>query len=177
MSSNDQETKHELSIEERRSRLERKAEVIRSRLFRHVDALDARRHQVTEVGRRAKETIPAAIGVVLASGALLGVGIGLITWAVRSRKKHLLSYRISKAIEPFRVEKRPSMFAEVGRKLLVTAVTIVASELTKRAAKNAFDGRVLDGALAVPQYPVTYSNGTHEGSMLHRLSARLGFGV
>ncbi len=138
--------KHELSLEERRARLERRAEVIRSRLFRHVDALDARRHQVTEVGRRAKALAPTAVGVVLASGALVGVGIGLIGWALRAKKKRLLSYRIAKAIEPFRAERRGSVMGEVGRKLLVSFVTVFATQLARAAAKNAVDGRLLGGA-------------------------------
>lgn len=142
--------KHELSLEERRARLERRAEVIRSRLLRHVDALDARRHQVTEVGRRAKELAPTAVGVVVASGALLGAGIGLISWAFRSRKKQLLSYRIAKAIEPFRVERKPSMLGEVGRKLLVSLVTVFAGQIARAAAKNAVDGRLLGGAHPTP---------------------------
>lgn len=149
MSAMDQ-PKEDMSLEERRARLERRAEVIRSRLLRHVDALDARRHQVTEVGRQAKEMAPKALGIVLASGALLGTGIGLVSWAFRARKKHLLSYRIAQAIEPFRREPRPSVLGEVGRKLLVSVVTVVAGELAKRFARGAFDGRLLSGALAVP---------------------------
>ena len=47
-------TPREGSIDERVKRLERKATVIRSRLMQTVDVLDARRHQVAKLGRRAK---------------------------------------------------------------------------------------------------------------------------
>ena len=43
-----------LSLDEQRSRLERRANVIRSRLLRTIDALDNRRHQVQEIGHHAK---------------------------------------------------------------------------------------------------------------------------
>lgn len=142
-----------LSLDERRARLERKAEVIRSRLLRHVDALDARRHQVTEVGRRAKDAVPRAVTVVLAGGALLGAGIGLVTWAVRARRRRLLSVRLAAAVEPFRARRRPSLAAELGRKLLVTVVGVLASELARRSAKMVLEGRLLAGASATPSAP------------------------
>ena len=41
-------------LEVRRARIERKANVIRSRLLRTLDALDTRRHQVTETCRAAR---------------------------------------------------------------------------------------------------------------------------
>ena len=41
-------TGKELSVTQRRARLERRANVIRSRLLRTIDALDHRRHQVAE---------------------------------------------------------------------------------------------------------------------------------
>jgi hypothetical protein len=163
--------KHELSLEERRSRLERRAEVIRSRLFRHVDALDARRHKVTDqvedVSRRAKQVVPAAIGVVVASGILVGAGISLISWAFRARKKQLLSYRIAQAIEPFRAERRPSVLGEVGRKVLVSLVTVFASQFARIAAKKAASGQL--GALLGPKHDVVVvheSDGASPGAVL-----------
>ena len=125
----------ELSLEERRARLERKAEVIRSRLLRHVDALDARRHHVTDVGRRAKDVAPRAVALVLAAGALTGAAIGLVTWAVRARRRRLLSVRVAEALAPRRARRRPSLGAELGRKMLVSFVTIAASELARRAVR------------------------------------------
>lgn len=141
----EEDRKHDISLEERRARLERKAEVIRSRLLRHVDALDARRHQVSDVANRAKDAVPAVLRVVLAGGVVLGAGIALIGWVIRARRRHLLSYRIQEALAPFRTPQRISMLAELGRKLLVSVVTVVASELAKRGARRAIDGRLPRG--------------------------------
>jgi hypothetical protein len=139
---------HDLSLDERRSRLERRANVIRSRLLRRIDALDVRRHQVTQIGHEAKRlAIPAAAIV----GGILVVAAGLtfaIKGALRWRRSRSFSYRLGKAFEPLRQEPRPSIFSEALRKATMTAVGIVAAELARRGTKNAFDGRLPGGRLA-----------------------------
>lgn len=143
------EEKKELSTEEQRKRLERRANVVRSRLLRAVDALDTRRHQVTEIGVQAKEAAPriglSVLGIVaLSAGSILGLRAYL-----KSRRERLFSYRVKRLLGTFRVEKKPSFFAEAFQKIAVTAITVVVTEATRRSVTNVVDGRFPDGRLAV----------------------------
>jgi hypothetical protein len=138
----DRDERHGLSLEERRASLERKAEVIRSRLLRHVDALDTRRHQIMGAAQRARAMAPGLLSAIVAAGALLGAGVALVGWAVRARRGRLLSSRIAGALAPFRAPARPPLRAELGRTLLITVVTVAATELARRGARGALDGRV-----------------------------------
>lgn len=138
-----------LSVDEHISRLERRARVIRSRLLRTVDALDTRRHQVTDAVVVAKHEAPkiglSVLGIVAAAaGSVLGTRAYL-----KSRKERLLAYRAKRFIAQFRVEKRPSFAIVLLQKATVTAVTIVVTEAMRRVAKNTIDGRLPDGRLAV----------------------------
>ncbi len=134
-----------MSPEEHRKRLERRANVVRSRLLRAIDALDARRHQVEVIGVQAKKlALPAAatfLGVaVVTLGAVLG-----IRSIIKRRHERLLSVRFANAIERWRPPKKPSLLEDVGRKALASLVTIVTSEIARRSMKNVFDGRLPDG--------------------------------
>jgi hypothetical protein len=131
--------------------LERRANVVRSRLLRAVDALDTRRHQVTEVGVQAKEAAPK-IGLSLVGIAALSAGtvLGLRAW-LRSRRERQLAYRLNRFIDSFRVERKPSFAVEALQRVVTTAVTVLVTEATRRALANAVDGRMPDGRLAVGQ--------------------------
>jgi len=147
-------TNKELSVTERRARLERRANVIRSRLLRTIDALDHRRHQVAEVThhakRLAKPVAATAIGVAVACVAL-GLGVRAL---VKNRRERSLSYQMNRMIERFHVEKRPSILEDVLRKAAVSVTTIVAAELARHGAKNLLNGRMpLDRALPAPRNP------------------------
>lgn len=79
-------TKHDL--------LERKANIVRARLLRTIDALDRRRHAVTDVGEDAARLVKrAALPVGAGLGALLAL-TGVISFALhrraeRVRRRHL----------------------------------------------------------------------------------------
>jgi hypothetical protein len=108
--------------------------VIRSRLLRTIDALDNRRHQVQEIGHHAKRLAKPAgaalVGiVVISAGAVLGVRA-----LIRSRRERRFGYRLSQALAPLRQEKKPPFWQEALRKVALTALGIVASELAKRGA-------------------------------------------
>ena len=125
-----------LSLDEQRSRLERRANVIRSRLLRTIDALDNRRHQVQELGHHAKRlAMPvgaAFVGVVvLTAGATFGIRA-----LIRRRREQNFGYRLSMALAPLRQPKRPPFWQEALRKVALTALGIVASELAKRGAHS-----------------------------------------
>lgn len=139
--------KKELSVTERRARLERRANVIRSRLLRTIDALDHRRHQVAEVTHHARRLAkPVALTALGVAAACVALGIG-VTALVRNRREKRLSYQVSRIIDRFRMEKRPSILEDVLRKAAVSVTAIVAAELAKRGARNLLDGRT---PLALP---------------------------
>lgn len=128
-----------LGIEERRARLERRANTIRSRLLRTIDELDVRRHQVTAIAQHGKRlAIPATVavvgGVLLAAGLLLGAK-KLFT------KKPTFGDEARRIIGGFRVQKQPSVFDEAVRKLVVTTVAILGAAAAKRGAQHLFEGR------------------------------------
>lgn len=138
-----------LSVDEHMSRLERRARVIRSRLLRTVDALDARRHQVSDavvvVKREAPRIGLSLLGLVaVAAGTVLG-----IRSYVRSRKERLLTTRVRRFVTQLRPERRPPFALVMFQKVTLTVVTMVVTEATRRAMKNALDGRLPDGRLAV----------------------------
>ena len=136
-------------IDKHMKALERRANVVRSRLLRTVDALDTRRHQVTEVGEQAKEAAPKVGMAVLGfAAAAVGVVFGVRYLVVR-RKERLLGYRVQRFLTQLRVEKEPSLAAQIAQRFTFTVVTMVATEASRRAMKNFVDGRMPDGRLAV----------------------------
>jgi hypothetical protein len=141
----------ERSVDERMHILERKAKVVRSRLLRAVDALDARRHQVEKIGETAKDVaMPLAIsaGAVV---ALFGASAIAFTFALRSRRRRSLSFRVSRALRGLELvqPKQASFGRRLVEKAAMSLVTLAATEIGKAALKNAVDGRFPDGRLAV----------------------------
>lgn len=138
----------ELSLGEQRSRLERRANVIRSRLLRTIDALDNRRHQVQEIGHHAKR-LAAPVGASLIGMVAIGVGT---TFAIRAlmerRRERSFTYRLSKALAPLRQEEKTPFWQDALRKVALTAIGIMATELAKRGAHSLFAERRPIGLLA-----------------------------
>jgi hypothetical protein len=122
-------TKHDL--------LERKANIVRARLLRTIDALDRRRHAVTDVGEDAARLVKrAALPVGAGLGALLAL-TGVISFALhrraeRARRRHL-GYWIGKAFLP-PPPPRPSFIGETLRKATMAVVVAGLTELAKRQA-------------------------------------------
>ncbi len=130
-----------LSLHEQRSRLERRANAIRSRLMRTIDALDNRRHQVQEIGHHAKRlAVPAVAGVLGIAVLAAGTTFAIRAIVERRREKHF-SYRLGKALAPFRQPARPPFWQDALRKLALTAIGILASELAKRGVQGMLNGR------------------------------------
>lgn len=144
---------------ERLKRLERRAEVIKSRFVRTLDALDNRRHQVVEVGKQAKAMAKPAVMTAVGVAALVGMGLFAVGAAFRARRRRSLSNRLSDglshAIQRVDVARKPSLGRRLVERVAITLATFAASELAKRMAKNAADGRYLDGhrALLGPALP------------------------
>lgn len=139
------------SPDERMELLERRAKVVRSRLLRAVDALDARRHQVVEIGDTAKKLAVPAAAAVIGVAAVLGIGVFALGMAFRSRRRSTFVERAVDAIRDLDLSPRPSLGKRVFDRAALTIVTIATTELARRAVKNVIDGRLLDGRLAVGQ--------------------------
>lgn len=136
-----------ISIDERRSRLERRANAVRSRLLRTMDALDVRRHQVAELRHQAKRLAPrigaAVLGFVIMTAALTYGAIQLF----KSRRQRRLDRRVARVLGSFRAERKPSLIQELLRRAALAAASVLAGEIAKRTARNAFDGRMPGGRL------------------------------
>lgn len=129
--------------------LERRAKVVRSRLLRAVDALDARRHQVVEVGETAKKlAVPAAVAVA-GIAILFGASAFAFGMAMKTRRRRSLVDRAAEAIRELELVPRPSLTKQLLEKAAITAVSLATTELARRGLKNLVDGRLMDGRLAV----------------------------
>ena len=135
------------SLNEQRSRLERRANVIRSRLLRTIDALDSRRHQVQEIGQHAKR-LALPVGASLLGVAAVAAGtVFAIRALVERRRERDLGYRLNKVIAPFRQPVKPPFWQEILKKMTLTAFGIIASELAKRGAHGLLAARPVPLAL------------------------------
>jgi hypothetical protein len=142
-------SKQELSRDERMARLERRASVVRSRLLRAVDALDARRQQVARIGAQAKSVAVPAVLSVAGIAAVVGAGVLLLGASLFKRRRRSLSSRAAHAIQGLELVRPPSLARRVFEKVTLALVSFAATELAKRSAKNFFDGRLPDGRLAI----------------------------
>ncbi|MBX3233871.1 MAG: hypothetical protein KIT84_31470 [Labilithrix sp.] len=140
---NGKSTRHRAEI------LERRANVVRSRLLRAVDALDTRRHQVEELGARAKKAALPALAGALTVAALFGASAYALGVAVRRRRRRSLGERVVHAVREMDLVARPSFFRVAAEKVALAVLTYAATELARRATTNFVDGRLLDGRLAV----------------------------
>ena len=139
-------------LEEQRSRLERRANVIRSRLLRTLDVLDTRRHQVTDLGHQAKR-MALPLGASLLGAVVIAAGTTLAVRAfLENRREQSFAYRVSKSLAPLRREERPPFWQEAARKVAVTAVSLIATQLMKRGVVFFFETRTL--TLSAPAAPL-----------------------
>ncbi len=127
-------TKQEMTLADTRAPLEHRANVLRSRLLRTIDALDHRRKQVEKLTRDAKKLAApvglAAIGVIVAT---IAVGIGVRAMS-RRRREQDIAHRIGRFLREVRRERRPSLLEDVARKVVVTIAGFAAAEAAKRGA-------------------------------------------
>ncbi len=139
-------------LEVQRARIERKANVIRSRLLRTLDALDTRRHQVTEIGQQAKR-LALPLGSALLGAIVLAAGTTIAIRAiVENRRAQSFTYRLSKELAPLRREVRPPFWQEAARKVAMAALSMAAAHLVKRGIMHLTAERPL--ALPAPHVPL-----------------------
>jgi hypothetical protein len=121
-----------IALDEQRSRLERRANVIRSRLLRTIDALDSRRHQVQEIGHHAKR-LAKPFAASLAGAALLAIGTTIAIKAVMEhRREKSAVYRLSKALAPLRAPAQRPFFGAALRRMTLAVLGMLAAEGAKR---------------------------------------------
>jgi hypothetical protein len=128
-------------IEDKMRRLERKATVLRSRLMRTIDVLDARRRQVRVVGQRAKSAASYLGLGLLGATVLVGAGIYLIGRSFTARPRRSFPYRLSNAVDGLRPVRAPSLGKRLVERVALTIASIIAAEIAKRGSRNVLDGR------------------------------------
>lgn len=132
-------------LERRRELLERSANRTREQLIDTLTALDHRRHELTDVkGQVKKHALPVAIGagtVIAAVGTALGLSIyHLATRRERLRRERWRAlHRLWEHPERIARKNPPkgTLASDIGRKVVTSALTFAALELTKRAIKGA----------------------------------------
>jgi hypothetical protein len=123
-----------------RQALEQRATTARNELARTLGTLDLRRHQLTDV--RFQFRTHARQLLFLGGAVVLALG-GAVLFSVRARRhrgreRFRALTRWWKHPEKVAQEKpQPSVFAELGRKALVTVVTVVAGALARRSLARA----------------------------------------
>ncbi|MBN9160926.1 MAG: hypothetical protein BGO98_02085 [Myxococcales bacterium 68-20] len=142
----------EIAADERTELLERRARIIRSRLLRVVDTLDARRHHIAEVVVHAKLRAKSAALSLIGIGAHFGASLFAVSLALKARRRRSLSYRVSEALRRLDLGKRlnlvarPSFGRRVFDTITISVITFAASEVAKRVTKNLVDGRPAQGS-------------------------------
>jgi hypothetical protein len=137
-----------------RAALEHEAEEARARLWATLDALDQRRHDAFGVRRQvSKHWVP----IVTVSAIVLVVGGGTIAFRLASvieARRHRVRARV-RAIgrwwrHPQRTARhaRRSSAAEIARRVLLAAVSMLAVEATKRFVRDAVRRAYRAGALS-----------------------------
>jgi hypothetical protein len=134
-------------LERRRELLERSANRTREHLIETLSALDHRRHELTDVkGQVRKQVHEHAAPIAIGAGAViaaLGTAIGLSIYHLATRKERIRRERwraLQRLWEhPERLaRKNPpkgTLASDIGRKVVTSAMTFAAIELTKRAVK------------------------------------------
>ena len=121
-----------ISTAERIHRLERRADVTRSRLLRAVDALDARRHRAVAAGQQAariaKPVSASLVGIV----AVFGAGAWAVGRLMRSRRRPSLAARAGAMVRDLTVA-RPSLTRRIFDSVAISIATYAATALVKQA--------------------------------------------
>jgi hypothetical protein len=118
------------SPSDRVNRLERRANVVRSRLLRTIDVLDARRHHAADVGGHAPVLAAETAGIVAIAVAGI-VGVRHVVLARRARRDGPLAG----LVRGLRRERRPSFLSEALRKVVISVACVVAAELARRLVR------------------------------------------
>ena len=124
-----------------REEFERKADELRDRLLHTIEAIDQRRHALldvrTQVRRHGAGVVTGGIMIAVMGGAVV---IALVQEA-RARAERLRAERVRALVRFWRhpdwvaPRGKPSVPREIGRKILVGAVSFVAMQLIRRGIR------------------------------------------
>jgi hypothetical protein len=148
-----------LSLEERRTQLEKRANVIRARLLHTIDTLDGRRQQVQELGHHAKRLARPIIASVVGA-AVIALGTTLVIRAVvLSRRERRLGYRLERAVAPLWIprEAKVPIWKEALRRFALSAIGIITTEALRRSSRALLDRpkvTVVSTATPTPTMPL-----------------------
>jgi hypothetical protein len=143
-------SEHE-DLEKKRELLERAANRTRERLIDTLASLDHKRHDLTDGGVKGivhREVEEYKKPIAITAGSIILAVSGIVGWSVyrlATRKQRIREERW-KALRriwnhPERIARKDppkgSLASELGRKVLVSALTFAALEMTKRGVRNA----------------------------------------
>ncbi|KYF67043.1 hypothetical protein [Sorangium cellulosum] len=124
-----------------REEFERKADELRDRLLHTIEAIDQRRHAIldvkTQVRRHGAGVVTGGLMLVLMGGAAV---ISVVREA-RARDARLRRERVRALVRFWRhpdwvaPRAKPSVPREIGRKILVGAVSFLAIQLIRRGIR------------------------------------------
>ncbi|XYH96975.1 hypothetical protein ACMHYB_55920 [Sorangium sp. So ce1128] len=124
-----------------REEFERKADELRDRLLHTIEAIDQRRHALldvrTQVRRHGAGVVTGGLMIAVMGGAVV---IALVQEA-RARAERLRAERVRALVRFWRhpdwvaPRGKPSVPREIGRKILVGAVSFVAMQLIRRGIR------------------------------------------
>ena len=107
-----------------RARLERRANIARSRLWRTLDVLDARRHRVAEHAHTA-ERLALPAGLSLLGIATLTTTTAFLVHVVSSRRRARTLHRLRRAVAAWQTAgKRPFWASALGQASLSVACAL-----------------------------------------------------
>ena len=142
MSAKEIESTLEVDRQPEREELERKAERARARLLSTIDALEQRGHDALDVKHQVEAHIVpvASFGIVVLSFA--GGAIALSVYRASDARRHRGRERVRALARLWRHPERAlrvaprSILAEIGRKVVLAALSVVAVTLTKRVMRE-----------------------------------------
>ncbi|KYF96635.1 hypothetical protein [Sorangium sp. So ce394] len=124
-----------------REEFERKADELRDRLLHTIEAIDRRRHALLDVKTQVRRHGPgvAAGGLVLA--ILGGAAVIALVRGARARDERLRGERVRALVRSWQhpdwvaARGKPSVPREIGRKILVGALSFAAMQLIRRGIR------------------------------------------
>ena len=129
--------------EKTREELEREAERTRARLLETLDVLDRRRHDLLDVRKQVEDHFAPVASAIAIAVLFLGGAIGVAIHDAIDRRRHKGRARVRALARlwqhpdrALRVEEK-SFAGELGRKVLMTALSVVATQVTSHFVKQA----------------------------------------
>ena len=123
-----------------RESLELKADVLRAKLLGRFDELERRRTEILALRDKAMKTLPLMGAVAVGAVLLLGATAGLTISFFRRRSRNDTSRRLEALAKlwkkPERFGERRSLVSEIARKLVITAVTVIAQRYLMKALRE-----------------------------------------